>query len=158
MRTKVTTVIMMLAAWATTVPGQAQSIEWTPVPNLAVQVPTQLILQQEKLRGFVPSGRPLRTQTYGPLVLEVREVVPVRDANGNIQVTEPATVTVHYRNRLVAAASGYRLGGDFTYNGVLIESWDGSTDCLFTRWRLEFAGERLRLAATETVPIDNCES
>ena len=135
--------------------ANAQELQWSQAPETPRPTPATLLLEHEQLRDYEPTGRLVETLVHGPLSLEVREVIAATK-DGKPVIAEPASITVRYRNRLEAAATGYRLGGDFTYNGVLIESWNGSSACIFNRWRLEFAGERLRLTEHLTLAQEGC--
>ena len=142
----VTTVVLM--------PSQAQTTEWTAGPITNLHVPAELILQHERLRNLTAIGNPAAVKVYGNLRMAFREVLT--DRQDEKSVAAPASVQITYRNRLVAAATGYRLGGDFTHNGVFIESWDGGNSCDYTRWKLEFRGERMQLTETKRFPTKSC--
>ena len=73
-------------------------------------------------------------------------------------IASPASIVVRLRNRLIAAALGYRLGGDIIHNGVVIEAWDGRDRCQYTQWRLRFAGERLELDEERLLQLQDCDS
>lgn len=133
--------------------ARAQQLSWPQAPITGEPVAPALLLDHEKLRAYRPSGRLVATKRHGPLTLEVREAVA---ASGKDAPAAVASITVRLRNRLVAAATGYRLGGDFTYNGVQLEGWDGSGACTFLRWRLEFAGERLKLVEQQRLAQPAC--
>ena len=146
--------LLAAAGLAAPLAAHAQSTSWSEAPDTTLTVPAELILRHEQLRDFAPSGEPVVVKRYGRLRIEVRQVVT--GTSGNEAVVTPASVQVTYRNRLIAAAQGYRLGGDFTHNGVLLESWDGGDSCEYTLWRLEFSGERLDLTETKRLPVGDC--
>lgn len=129
----------------------AQETEWTGGGGVVATVPVELIVQHERLRDFAQAGEPVLVKRYGPLRMAFHEV---GRAEGGSAV--PASVLITYRNRLVAAARGYMIGGDFTHNGVLIESWDGGRACEYMRWRLEFSGERLDVTEARSLPVGDC--
>ena len=119
-----------------------------------IRIAGALLLDYEQLRDFAPRSTAQRTR-YGPLSIEIRKVTLNA---ATYAVTEPGSVLVRYRNRLVAAATGYRLGAFPTSNGVTIEHWDGGGTCSYTRWQLKFAGERLVLHDSSTVRSRDCRA
>ncbi len=119
----------------------------------AIQMDGALMLDHEQLRAFRVARAPDQVTTYGALAIEIRKAVMHADTG---LVSTAGSVAVKYRNRLIAAATGYRLGAFPTNNGVVIEHWDGNATCVFTRWQLKFAGERLVLDDDATLRDQNC--
>ena len=140
----------LAAALALATAAAAQDTDWTEPPAGGEPVEPELVLTHEGLRGFPVAGEPDDTKRLGALVVEVRA------ASGGGGEARPATVVVRYRNRLVAAATGYRLGADLTHNGVLVEGWGGGDGCDYTSWRLRFAGERMELADERRLAVAGC--
>ena len=136
----------------------AQETIWSPAPPVNVTIPTKILLDYDDLRNFEPTGRLIETNEMGSLKIEVREIITSLNNVGEINITEPASIMIRYRNRLVAAASGYRLGGELTNNGIIIEVWDGINKCQFSKVVLNFAGERLKVTENNTIQVPKCTS
>lgn len=145
--------LLWLACLAPAAVAQQTDIDWQRASAPGGNVPELVFVDHEELRAFKPTGRLVGTKERGPLVVEVREA-----SHHATDGAQPASIVVRYRNRLVAAASGYRLGSVLIGNGVVIESWAGTDDCAFSRWRLEFAGERMQVIAHERFRSPNCSN
>lgn len=100
----------------------------------------------DELRRFVPSGKLSDRLLFGSLEIITRAGIYLSGADGReTLLDQPASVQIRFKNRLLAAAKGYRLGADFAQFDVYIENWNGMSGCAVRRWTLMFVGERLLL-------------
>lgn len=145
--------IYSLVAILIVLPASAQETDlvWQQLQGRAIAVPEQILVDHEQLRNVDTSAAITATKQRGSMYVEIRDG-QITDANEFI----PASIVVKYRSRVIAAATGYRLGSALTENGIVIESWAGTDNCAFTRWRLEFRGERLEVIATEKFRAPHC--
>ena len=132
----------------------AQSIS-SKVDDEVINITSNVFVEYDQLRNFVATGELIDTKNRGPLSVEIRNGVY---ANSEPVTYQPASIVIRLRNRLVAAATGYRLGSALSENGIIIDSWDGSKTCVFTRWELEFAGERMVITKQNKFRAPKCEN
>lgn len=156
MQTQLTRLLaLVLAVASCAAAAQETDINWQHRATAVLELPDQIIVDHTQLRAFAPSAEPTATKLRGSMAVAIHAGAYPDATTGE---NRPASITVRYRNRLVAAATGYRLGSAITDNGIVIESWSGSDDCAFIRWRLEFAGERMVIANTERFRSPNCRN